>query len=141
MDGLIIDGLDDAPRPLLAIIERSEAMSLAGLVRQSLDGVDRLIADTVLVSVTHAHERLSPTTLARLVAQPRRALTLRLVDGGFPPPQRLLTWGRLIVAAHTFPKAGFDPGHLEDLFGNAVKILQKIEAKDVIKVIVGAGLS
>lgn len=100
VDGLIIDGRDDAPRPLLAIIERSEAMSLAGLMRQSLDGVDRLIADTVLVSVTHAHERLSPTTLARLVAQPRRALTLRLVQGGFPPPQRLLTWGRLIVAAH-----------------------------------------
>ena len=100
LDGLIIAGQDDAPRPLLAIVERSEALSLAGLMRQSLDGVDRLVADTVLVSVTHAHERLSPTMLARLVAQPRRALTLRLVEGGFPPPQRLLTWGRLIVAAH-----------------------------------------
>ena len=100
VDGLIVEGQDDSPRALLAIVERSEARSLAGLIRQALEGVDRLVADTVMVSVTHAHERLSPSSLARLIAQPRRALTLRLVEGGFPPPQRLLTWGRLIVAAH-----------------------------------------
>jgi AraC-like DNA-binding protein len=27
-------------------------------------------------------------------------MTRRLLSEGFPPPQRLLTWGRLIVAAH-----------------------------------------
>ena len=82
------------------LIERSESRSLAGLVRRSLDGIDPVVMDAVLLAVTRAHERLSPQSLARLLAQPRRAVTLRLSAEGFPPPQRLLTWGRLIVAAH-----------------------------------------
>jgi AraC-like DNA-binding protein len=100
IDGLVIAGQDDSPRPLLAIIERAESKSLAGLIRRSLDGVDPVVTDAVLLAVTRAHERLSPTGLARLLAQPRRAVTHRLAAEGFPPPQRLLTWGRLVVAAH-----------------------------------------
>jgi AraC-like DNA-binding protein len=100
IDGLVLTGHDDAPRPLLALIERAESRSLAGLVRRSLDGIDPLALDAVLLAVTRAHERLSPQALARLLAQPRRAVTLRLAAEGFPPPQRLITWGRLIVAAH-----------------------------------------
>jgi AraC-like DNA-binding protein len=100
IDGLVLAGEDDAPRPLLALVERSEARSLAGLVRRSLDGIDPLVADAVLLAVARAQERLSPAGLARLLAQPRRAVTLRLASECFPPPQRLLTWGRLIVAAH-----------------------------------------
>lgn len=100
VDGLIVDGLDDSPRLLLATIEGAEATSLAGYVRHSLEGVDRLVADTVLLAVTHAHQRLSPTTLGKLLVQPRRTLTRRLLEERFPPPPQLLTWGRLIVAAH-----------------------------------------
>jgi AraC-like DNA-binding protein len=100
IDGLVIAGQDDMPRPLLAIIEHAESKSLAGLIRRSLDGVDQLAIDAVLLAVTRAHERLSPTGLARLLAQPRRAVTHRLATEGFPAPQRLLTWGRLVVAAH-----------------------------------------
>lgn len=100
IDGLVIAGHDDGPRPLLALIESAESKSLAGLVRHSLDGIDPLVADAVLLVVTRAHERLSPQALARLLAQPRRAVTQRLSAEGFPPPQRLITWGRLIVAAH-----------------------------------------
>ena len=100
VDGLVLAGQDDAPRPLLAVIERAESGSLAGLVRRSLDGIDPVAVDAVLLAVTRAHERLSPQALARLLAQPRRAVTLRLSAEGFPAPQRLLTWGRLIVAAH-----------------------------------------
>lgn len=100
VDGLVLAGQDDDPRPLLAVIERAESRGLAGLVRRSLDGIDPMAMDAVLLAVTRAHERLSPQTLARLLAQPRRAVTLRLSAEGFPAPQRLLTWGRLIVAAH-----------------------------------------
>ncbi|HEY2065942.1 MAG TPA: helix-turn-helix domain-containing protein [Gemmatimonadaceae bacterium] len=100
VDGLVIAGEDDAPRPLLATIEQSESKSLAGLMRRSLDGIDAVVADAVLLAVTRAHERLSPIGLARLLAQPRRAVTQRLAAAGFPAPQRLLTWGRLIVAAY-----------------------------------------
>jgi AraC-type DNA-binding domain-containing proteins len=100
VDGLVLAGVDDEPRALLALIERSESKSLAGLVRKSLDGIDPLVVDAVMLAVSRAHERLSPISLARLLAQPRRTVTQRLAAEGFPAPQRLLTWGRLIVAAH-----------------------------------------
>lgn len=100
MDGLVIADQDDAPRSLLALIEHAESRSLGSVVRRSLEGVEPVICDAVLLSVTRAHERLSPDGLARLLALPRRTVSQRLLAAGFPPPQRLLTWGRLIVAAH-----------------------------------------
>jgi AraC-like DNA-binding protein len=100
LDGLVLAGQDDGPRPLLGLIEHAESKSLAGLVRRSLDGVDPRVVDAVLLTVTRAHERLSPGALARLLALPRRAVAQRLAAEGFPPPQQLLTWGRLLVAAH-----------------------------------------
>jgi AraC-like DNA-binding protein len=105
IDGLVISGQDDAPRPLLAIIEQAESKSLGGFIRRSLDGVDLVVADAVLLAVSRAHDRMSPAGLARLLAQPRRAVTQRLAAEGFPPPQRLLTWGRLVVAAHMLEDA------------------------------------
>ncbi len=100
VDGLVLSGEDDAPRALLAQLERAEARSLAGSVRRSLDGIDALVVDAVLLAITRAHERLTPSALARLLAQPPRAVAHRLAAEGFPTPQRLLTWGRLISAAH-----------------------------------------
>lgn len=100
IDGLVLLDQDDAPRPLLGLIEQSESKSLAGMVRRSLDGIDPAVADALLLAISRAHERLSPADLARLLALPRRAVLQRLAAAGFPPPQRLLTWGRLILAAH-----------------------------------------
>lgn len=100
MDGLVIADQDDAPRALLALVEHAESRSLGSVVRSALDGVDPTVRDAVLLAVTRAHERLSPQGLARLLALPRRTVSQRLASAGFPPPQRLLTWGRLIVAAH-----------------------------------------
>ncbi|MDB4875239.1 MAG: AraC family transcriptional regulator [Gemmatimonadetes bacterium] len=100
MDGLVIADQDDSPRALLALVEHAEARSLGAVVRRSLADIEPTIRDAVLLAVTRAHERLSPEGLARLLALPRRTVSQRLADAGFPPPQRLLTWGRLIVAAH-----------------------------------------
>ncbi len=100
MDGLVIADQDDAPRALLALIEHAESRSLGAVVRQSLADEDPMVRDAVLLAVTRAHERLSPEGLARLLALPRRTVSQRLQDAGFPAPQRLLAWGRLIVAAH-----------------------------------------
>ena len=100
VDGLIIADEDDAPRSLLAIVEQAESRSLAVLLKRSLQGVHPSVTDAVLLAVSRAHERLSPEGLARLLALPRRTVSDRLAAEGFPPPQRLLTWGRLIVAAH-----------------------------------------
>src|SRR6185436_2898459 len=100
MDQLILADQDDAPRALLALVEHAESRSLGAVVRVALDSFDATTRDALLLSVTRAHERLSPEGLARLLALPRRTVSQRLATAGFPPPQRLLTWGRLIVAAH-----------------------------------------
>jgi AraC-like DNA-binding protein len=100
MDGLIIADQDDSPRPLLALVEQAESRSLAAVVRQSVAEADPTVRDAVLLCVTRAHERLSPDGLARLLALPRRTVSQRLAAAGYPAPQRLITWGRLVVAAH-----------------------------------------
>jgi AraC-like DNA-binding protein len=99
IDALILPDQDDAPRQLLALIERAESRTLGAEVRLALEEVDPSVRDAVLLSITRAHEHLSPAGLARLLALPRRTVSQRLSAAGFPPPRRLLTWGRLIVAA------------------------------------------
>jgi AraC-like DNA-binding protein len=69
------------------------------MVRQALEGVDPTVRDAMLFAVTHAHEGLSPEDLAQRLAIHRRTLSTRLERAGFPSTQKLLTWGRLIVAA------------------------------------------
>src|SRR4051812_15957492 len=100
MDGLIIADQDDSPRALLALVEQAESRSLAAVVRQSVEGADPTVRDAVLLCVTRAHERLSPGALARLLALPRRTVSQRLANAGYPAPQRLITWARLLVPAH-----------------------------------------
>ena len=112
VDGLIVADEDDAPRSLLAIVEQAESRSLAVLLKLSLQGVHPTVTDAVLLSVSRAHERLSPEGLARLLALPRRTVSERLRSEGFPPPQRLLTWGRLIVAAHLLEDAHRSAGRV-----------------------------
>ncbi|MHB1861918.1 MAG: AraC family transcriptional regulator [Gemmatimonadaceae bacterium] len=99
MDALIVADHDDSPRQILSRVERAETRSLGGEVRLALGEVDVSVRDAVLLVITRAHERLSPEGLARFLALPRRTMSHRLAAAGYPPPRRLLTWGRLIVAA------------------------------------------
>lgn len=100
VDGLILADRDDAPRPMLAAVEAAASRSLGAAMRRSLDGMEPTAREALLLAITRAHERLSPEGLARLLALPRRTVSQHLSTAGFPPPQRVLTWGRLIVAAH-----------------------------------------
>jgi AraC-like DNA-binding protein len=117
MDGLVIADQDDAPRPLLALVEQAESRSLGSTIRRILVDVEPTARDAVLLAITRAHERLAPEGLARLLALPRRTVSDRLDAAGFPPPQQLLTWGRLIVAAHL----------LEDAHRSADRIANALE--------------
>jgi AraC-like DNA-binding protein len=100
VDALIISEIDDSTRGLLAVVGQAEARSLGVAVRRSLESVDPSVREAVLLAVTRAHERISPKQFAELLALHRRTLGKRLAAAGFPPPQRLITWGRIIVAAH-----------------------------------------
>ena len=100
MDALIIADRNDSPIELTRIIAIAESRTLADVVRRQLSGVDSVVYDAVMLAVTQAHERLSPTGLASRLALPRRTVQQRLTGAGYPAPLRLLTWGRLIAAAH-----------------------------------------
>lgn len=99
VDGLIVMDQDDTPASLRTIVEQAEARSVTAVVRGALGHVRPTARDATLIAITRAHQRLTPQQLASVLGIRRRALATRLEAAGFPPPQRLITWGRLIVAA------------------------------------------
>ena len=98
-DAMVVAGEGDDPQALQDVIERAMARGAGELLRKGLGDTPPTPRDAALASVARAHERLSPEKLARLLGIRRRTLTERLVRAGFPAPQRLIAWGRLIVAA------------------------------------------
>lgn len=99
IDGLLIAGQDDTPAAFRAVLERAEARGVAQLIRGRIAHLPVLARDAIMVAVTRAHLRLTTHRLAEICAAPKRALLEALAAAGFPPPQKLITWGRLIVAA------------------------------------------
>lgn len=99
VDALVVADEDDDPTTMSAVLEQAEARSVASLVRAVLNAAHPNVRDALLVTVTRAHERLTPHRLAATVAVSRRVLARQLLDAGLPPPQKLITWGRLVVAA------------------------------------------
>lgn len=97
---LVVADVDDTPAQLSALIEKAEARSIANRVARVTTGLPAPVRHAVPACVARAHERLTPDRLSRLLAVPRRLLAKRLEDAGLPSPQRLITWGRLLVAAH-----------------------------------------
>ena len=100
VDALIVADRDDEPQRMAAIFEQAEARSVAGRLREMLASARPSVRDVVLVAVTRAHERLTTEALAETLSISRRVLAKHLDHACLPSPQRLLTWGRLVVAAH-----------------------------------------
>jgi AraC-like DNA-binding protein len=100
IDALVVADVDDDPLAFADILERAEARSVTDLLRDHVAHLRPAVLDAVLVSVTRAHEHLTADALARTVSVSRRMLAKQLERVQLPSPQRLLTWGRLIVAAH-----------------------------------------
>lgn len=104
-DGLIIADHDDTPMQLKTVLGQAEARGVASLIRHRLGQINPVSRDAVLVSVTRAHLRLTSHRLAEILTTSRRTLLARLEQDGFPAPQKLITWGRLIVAAQMLEDA------------------------------------
>jgi AraC-like DNA-binding protein len=96
--GLLLTDTDDRPRTIRNVVERAEARGAAPELRRLLAEHAPLVRDAVLIAVTRAHERLTAERLAEILAVSRRTLSAELLRAGFPPPSKLVTWGRLIVA-------------------------------------------
>lgn len=99
MDALIVANVDDDALSIGAILEHAEARGVAGILRSTLEGLRPTARDAVLLAVTRAHEHLTPDELARRLSLSRRVLAKHLEQATLPSPQRLITWGRLLVAA------------------------------------------
>ena len=99
LDGLLIAGQDDTPAAFRAVLDRAEARGVAQLVRPQVAAFPPLVRDAILVAVTRAHLRLTGQRLAEILGASKRSLLSALADAKCPPPQKLITWGRLIVAA------------------------------------------
>lgn len=99
IDVLVIAEESDTPAQLATLLDQAEARSVSSMIKPHLAGQRSVVRDAVMLSVTRAHERLTPDSLARLIAVSRRLLSKRLEGAGLPPPHQMLTWGRLIVAA------------------------------------------
>jgi AraC-like DNA-binding protein len=99
IDGLLIVDQDDSPLQLRSVIEQAEARGVAGLIRHRLGSLQPLVRDAVLVCVTRAHMRLTSHRLADILSTSRRTLVAKLTQDKFPPPQKLISWGRLVVAS------------------------------------------
>ncbi|MBX6330456.1 MAG: helix-turn-helix domain-containing protein [Gemmatimonadaceae bacterium] len=106
IEGLIIEGEDDAPARLRALVEQAEARGLLDLLRPAMAAANPLVRDALLVAVTRAHQRLSPERLARILGVRRKVLAARLAEERFPTTQRLIAWGRLLVAAKLLEDGG-----------------------------------
>jgi AraC-like DNA-binding protein len=98
-DGLLIVDQDDSVLQLKGVIEQAEARGVAGLIRHRLGTLQPVVRDAVLVAVTRAHMRLTSHRLAEILSTSPRTLVAKLAHDRFPPPQKLISWGRLIVAA------------------------------------------
>lgn len=99
LDGLLIAGLDDTPQALRAVLERAEARGVAQLIRPRVAHLPTAARDAIMVAVTRAHLRLTGQRLAEICGTTKRSLLNALADAHCPAPQKLITWGRLIVAA------------------------------------------
>lgn len=97
---LVIADMDDGPSAFARALDRGAARGVAGLVRAGLPpAIDPLAHDALLISITRAHERLTPASLVRILGISSRQLSRVLAGCGYPSAHKLIMWGRLIVAA------------------------------------------
>ena len=99
LDGLVLADHDDDPAQLRTVVDRAEARGALAQLLPSLARLTPTVRDAVLLSVTRAHQPLSPDDLSRILGVRRKLLSARLSQAGFPTSQKLIAWGRLIVAA------------------------------------------
>lgn len=110
LDGLLLTDLDDSPQAVRSVVEQAEARGVAALLRHRLADMDPVARDAILVVITRAHLRLTSHRLAETLSVSKAVLLDKLRDERLPAPQKLIGWGRLIVAGQMLddPKRSAD---------------------------------
>lgn len=98
-EALVVADLDDGPSAFAHAIEHATARGAAAMVKGALEpAIDPIASDALLTTITRAHERLTPGSLARDMGLSARRLSRALLVSGYPSANKLIMWGRLIVA-------------------------------------------
>ncbi len=97
-DAVLAEGEDEVAAAVLSLVDRTLADGVGEFVRRAAADLKPTARDAIQLVVARAHERLSPAQLASLLGVRRKTLARRLAAAGCPNPQRLITWGRLIMA-------------------------------------------
>lgn len=98
-EALVIADLDDGPSAFSHAIEHATARGAAAMVKGGLKpAADPIATDALLTTIARAHERLTPASLAREMGIGARRLSRALSVSGYPSANKLIMWGRLIVA-------------------------------------------
>jgi AraC-like DNA-binding protein len=110
LDGLLLVDLDDSPQAVRTVVEQAEARGVAALLRYRLASMDTAARDAILIVVTRAHMRLTSHRLAETLSINKAVLLAKLRKERLPAPQKLIGWGRLIVAGQMLedPKRSAD---------------------------------
>ena len=110
LDGLLLVDLDDSPQAVRTVVEQAEARGVAALLRHRLAGMDTVARDAILIVVTRAHMRLTSHRLSETLSINKATLLDKLRQERLPAPQKLIGWGRLIVAGQMLddPKRSAD---------------------------------
>jgi AraC-like DNA-binding protein len=110
LDGLLLVDLDDSPQAVRTVVEQAEARGVAALLRHRLADMDGVARDAILIVITRAHMRLTSHRLSETLSITKATLLEKLRKERLPAPQKLIGWGRLIVASQMLddPKRSAD---------------------------------
>jgi len=110
LDGLLLVDFDDSPQAVRIVVEQAEARGVAALLRFRLASMDPVARDAILIVITRAHMRLTSHRLAETLSISKNVLLAKLRVERLPAPQKLIGWGRLIVAGQMLedPKRSAD---------------------------------
>ncbi len=101
VSGVAEKDVDDAPGPFCGLLERLATQAFSSVLATSVAGhTTPEIVALVRHLVEGAHHSITPEAAARFYHRDARTLSQHLKRGGLPPVGKLITWVRLLCAAH-----------------------------------------
>jgi AraC-like DNA-binding protein len=106
-DELIKHGRDDLRTFLASLVEDTAQVLLAKSIYKRVHSrLDPSVASIVEYMLSESHKRRSVEQIATNLGMHRRTLVARLVSRGYPGPQALIGWCRLLLAARLMEEQG-----------------------------------
>lgn len=101
LNALVLSDYDDVRSELRAAVAHATADSVAERsMRQIVPGLPRAIRQIVELYLRNGRRNMAVTEAAASLGLTRQTLSRKLTDAGLPAPGALMSWARLLHAAH-----------------------------------------